>query len=212
MASLSGIRRGLAAVCAGAIMLGAVSCTSSPTASPSPSAADSVRGAAAGAVGSPGAAPPGTGTAAGKPGTSAGKAGGASTSPGRKSAAAGTTATVKSAVPKVTVTPLPAAAPQHSIPKDSQIKDTPALRTSILLTGCSRSASGWEATGTAKNSAAGASTFRVLVFFTDKYSRVIDSATTEVVVKAGQTHGWTARQKFKPPAGTQCVLRAVRKT
>lgn len=102
-------------------------------------------------------------------------------------------------------------APQHPIPSDNQIVEVPALRKTIALTGCSAADGGWSGTGTAQNPDSKDETYRILVFFTDKYSRTIDSATTQVKVGAGKTANWTATAKFSPPAGTQCVLRGLSK-
>ena len=102
---------------------------------------------------------------------------------------------------------LPAVKLQHPLPKD--LKDTPALRTSVLLTGCEKASGGWQATGTAKTASGKAADYRVVVFFTDQYSRIVDSASVTVKVPAGKTGTWTAPQKFTPPAGVKCVLRAI---
>ena len=99
---------------------------------------------------------------------------------------------------------------QHAVP--TKIKDTPALRTSILLTGCDKASGGWQAKGTAKNTGSAKATYQVVVFFTDRYSRVVDSATTDFTVAAGKTADWVAHQKFTPPTGVKCVLRGVSKT
>ena len=145
---------------------------------------------------------------------------GSSTSPGRAATAGSAKTTGATGSPKAgssaakaptsTIKPLPAATVQHALP--TKLKDTPALRTSILLTGCEKAAGGWQATGTAKNSGSAKATYQVVVFFTDKYSRVIDSSTTNFTVSAGTTDKWSASKNFTPPAGVQCVLRAVRKT
>jgi hypothetical protein len=101
--------------------------------------------------------------------------------------------------------------PQHPIPADNQIVEVPALRKTILMTGCKAADGGWSGTGTAKNADKAEETYKILVFFTDKYSRTIDSATTTVKVAAGQTANWTAKTSFKAPQGTQCVLRGLSK-
>ena len=124
------------------------------------------------------------------------------------STSVGTVKTTTSA-PTSTIKPLPAATVQHTLP--TKIKDTPALRTTILLTGCEKAAGGWKATGTAKNTGSGPATYDVVVFFTDKYSRVVDSATTKFTVAGGRSATWAAAQKFTPPDGVKCVLRGVSK-
>ncbi|MTD16652.1 hypothetical protein GIS00_22200 [Nakamurella sp. YIM 132087] len=107
------------------------------------------------------------------------------------------------------VTPIPPVTAQHEIPADKDIDDTPELRLSVLLTGCGKTDGGWRALGTAANPGRSAADYTILVFFTDKYSRVVDSAETTVKVEPGAKKSWQAAQKFEPPAGTQCVLRAV---
>lgn len=104
---------------------------------------------------------------------------------------------------------LPPVSPQHPIPAADELTDDPSLRTSILLTGCEAAENGWQGRGTAANSGEAEATFRVVVFFTDAYSRVVDSSTVDVVVPGGGSAEWTAAQEFTAPEGVQCVLRAV---
>lgn len=106
-------------------------------------------------------------------------------------------------------TALPPVSPQHPIPGTDELADDPALRTSILLTGCEAAENGWQGRGTAANSGAEDATYKVVVFFTDPYSRVVDSSSIEVAVPAGGTVDWAAAQQFTAPEGVQCVLRAV---
>lgn len=106
----------------------------------------------------------------------------------------------------------PVAAPtraQASIPAAGSIVEQPALRRVVRLTGCSSATDGWKATGAARNPGDSPTTYRLLVFFTDKYSRVIDYARTSVHVGPGASSAWTAEASFDPPAGTQCVLRGL---
>ena len=190
-----------ARVLAGAVSIGLLFGAAACTSSSSPQASGS---SSSGAVGVVSAVPTST---SGVKTTGSGTAGSTSGSKATGSKAAGT----KSSATKVSVTPIPAVTTQHKIPDDAQLKDTPALRTTILLTGCAKADDGWAATGTAKNTDAKDASYRVTVFFTDKYSRVIDFAATTVAVKAGKTADWKTVQKFEPPAGTKCVLRAVSK-
>ena len=196
------LRTALGTTLSACLILGAAACSSATTAQPGPvstAAGTATAGTLAAATSTPSTPSPA--------GTSTGKS-----APGRSTSGAASTAAPTPTSSSSALKPLPVATAQHAIPKDSAIKDTPSLRTAVLLTGCQKSASGWSAGGTAKNAAATAATFTVLVFFTDRYSRVIDSATTSISVRPKSTGSWTAEQKFDPPAGTQCVLRAVRKS
>ncbi len=106
----------------------------------------------------------------------------------------------------------PAARPthaQHPIPSGTRIVEVPALRKTIALTSCRAAAHGWSGSGTAKNPTTRAQTYHLLVFFTDRFSRTIDSARTTVRVAGGASGHWTAMRKFDAPKGTQCVLRGL---
>ena len=98
---------------------------------------------------------------------------------------------------------------QRPIPADAKIKEVPALRKTISLAKCASVSGGWSSSGTAKNTSKSAKTYHILVFFTDKYSRTIDYARTDVKVAAGESATWTASTKFTAPTGTQCVLRGL---
>ncbi|WP_158277225.1 hypothetical protein [Serinibacter arcticus] len=104
-------------------------------------------------------------------------------------------------------TALPPAEVQNELPTD--LPDDPALRTSVLLTGCGEAEGGWQGTGTAANPGGEDLGYQIIVFFTDAYSRAVDSSTITVEVPAGETVEWSAAKEFAPPEGTQCVLRAV---
>lgn len=119
-----------------------------------------------------------------------------------------TKASAPSTAPVVASTIAPTK-PQRQIPADRDIVEVPALRKTIALTGCQAVDKGWSGVGTAKNTGSDAKTYHILVFFTDKYSRTIDYAKTDVKVAAGQSATWKAATSFDPPAGTQCVLRGL---
>ena len=105
--------------------------------------------------------------------------------------------------------PMPTTPPQHPLPAEKEIVDTPGLRADVTMTRCRATTTGWSADGTAKNTGTRTATYHVLVFFTDSYGRAVDSAATDVEVAAGKSGKWIAARDFDPPAGTKCVLRAV---
>jgi hypothetical protein len=99
---------------------------------------------------------------------------------------------------------------RHPIPTGSALANDPELYGRVVLTDCAATSDGWKATGTMKNPGAAKTTASILVIFTDAQARMIDSATTTVEVKAGAKASWAAARKFSAPAGTRCVVRAVR--
>ena len=77
------------------------------------------------------------------------------------------------------------------------------------MSGCAATGDGWGATGTATNPGKDDVTYTVTVFFTTTSATTIDSASTDVDVKAGGTVTWKAAKKFTHPADMLCVLRGV---
>jgi len=100
---------------------------------------------------------------------------------------------------------------RHPIPTGSALASDPDLYGRVALTGCGATSDGWKATGTMRNPGSSRTTASILVLFTDPQARTIDSATTTVETKAGDTVSWIARRAFSAPPGTRCVIRAVQK-
>jgi hypothetical protein len=98
---------------------------------------------------------------------------------------------------------------QGPIPDAADINGDPDLRNHVMMTGCTQTPNGWQATGTAKDVSSGPLTYKIVVIFTDAQARAITSATTTVPVAAGATGTWTAGTDFGAPAGVQCVLAGV---
>ncbi len=51
--------------------------------------------------------------------------------------------------------------------------------------------------------------YRITVFFTTTAATTVDSARTEIEVKAGETIKWSAKQEFTASKEMLCVLRGV---
>ena len=113
----------------------------------------------------------------------------------------------------------PAAAPSSSaptLPKGVKPAAVPTKvandvddRKNVVMSGCKATDGGWGATGTATNPGKKDVTYKVTVFFTTTAATTINSASTEVDVKAGDTVKWDAAKKFTAPDNMLCVLRGV---
>lgn len=122
-----------------------------------------------------------------------------------------TTAAAKQTGPDPSLSPPPSfAGVQHALPSGTALANVPDLYKVTALTACSATPHGWKGVGTLENTGDQAITATVVVLFTDAQARDVDSATAKVQVAAGATARWTAARTFDAPAGTRCVLRAVR--
>jgi hypothetical protein len=104
--------------------------------------------------------------------------------------------------------PSPTVVQNKDIPT-SGVLNKPALRKSVVITGCARTAKGWRASGTAAAPHSRSHTYKITIFFATSGGTVEDFAETEVDVAAGRTATWHAAKTFPALAGTRCILRGV---
>ncbi len=121
--------------------------------------------------------------------------------------------TTPSLLPSQSSTPQPSVPAfvgvQGAIPAAASINGDPKLRNDVTMTGCEKTATGWQASGSAKDSTASPRTLAIVVIFTDAQARAITSAKTTVATTPGATAQWSAAADFTAPAGTKCVLAGV---
>jgi hypothetical protein len=98
---------------------------------------------------------------------------------------------------------------QHPLPAPSAIPNNVAQRKNVSLTACQPTQGGWAAAGVATNPGSTATRYAITIFFTDTSATVLDYATTNVSVAAGQHANWRAAARFTAPAHVLCVLRGV---
>lgn len=119
-------------------------------------------------------------------------------------------ATTRPATTKLTTSRIPTpslAAP--SLPAATDIPNSVVRRRQMTLTACRSAPGGWEASGTAVNPKAAATTYVVTVFFTTTKGTVIGYARTAVRTPGHGRAAWRATGRFTAPATTLCVLRGV---
>ncbi len=116
-----------------------------------------------------------------------------------------------SATPPPSATPLESPLPAPSLPDPKAIANEPSARAQVKLTGCDPASNpfGWQASGTATNPRKRDAAYTITVFFTTPGNTVVDSATTTVTVKPGQTTDWKASKALTGPKDLRCVLRGV---
>jgi hypothetical protein len=110
----------------------------------------------------------------------------------------------------------PSSAPAKSLPKGvkpaqipTKVANDPADRKNVVMTTCEAAKGGWQASGTATNPGKDDADYEITVFFTTTAATTIDSARTDVSVKAGETVKWSAKKEFTAPKEMLCVLRGV---
>lgn len=110
----------------------------------------------------------------------------------------------------------PTAAPARTLPKGvkpapipTKVANDPADRKNVVMTSCEAAKGGWQAAGTATNPTKKDADYQITVFFTTTAATTIDSASTEISVKPGETVKWSAKQEFSAPKEMLCVLRGV---
>ena len=109
------------------------------------------------------------------------------------------------AAPHPIARPLPSAT---AVPLD--IPGEPGLRAGVRLTKClPGTGSTWQASGTIYNATAEAQTYRITVFFTNRFATVTGFATTRVRVARGARSTWRATGNVERFTPTLCVLRGV---
>jgi hypothetical protein len=112
-----------------------------------------------------------------------------------------------SSTPAVSVPPFVGV--QGDIPSATGINGDPKLRDDVAMTGCQQTSTGWQASGSAKDSTQSARSLSLVVIFTDAQARAITSAKTTVATTPGATEQWSVSATFRAPAGTKCVLAGV---
>jgi hypothetical protein len=110
----------------------------------------------------------------------------------------------------------PSSEPPKALPKGvrpapipSKVANDPADRKNVVMTSCEAAKGGWQAGGTATNPTKKDVEYKITVFFTTTSATTINTASTDVPVKAGQTVKWSAKQDFAAPKEMLCVLRGV---
>lgn len=92
----------------------------------------------------------------------------------------------------------------------SDIPNDPAVRSDVTLVGCApTTGGGWRAHGVIRNDLADSHRYRITVFFTNRGSTVIGTASTMVTVSSGASKSWQASGAAQPASPTLCVLRGV---
>ena len=116
-------------------------------------------------------------------------------------------ATEPAAAPSSSAPTLPKGVKPASVP--TKVANDVGDRKNVVMNACKTTGDGWGASGTATNPGKKDVTYKVTVFFTTTSATTIDSASTDVAVKAGETVTWDAAKKFKTPSEMLCVLRGV---
>ncbi len=97
----------------------------------------------------------------------------------------------------------------NAVDVPTNVPNDPSLRQQVQLTTCAKTASGWQAAGTATAAAAKAVTYTITVFFTTASATVIGFGSTRVTVRQGAPTQWSVSADFTPAPDTRCVLRGV---